>query len=188
MRDKKKNKKKKKQKNKNKNIVSERLKFIKNISLLPRDIQGKIYILCFRDFWRSYVPLTAQIPSWYNQKIVIEKEIFESKINNIHFLHLSFNTLEENKKYILGCQCNHCRVFDNVELSDYNKLIADPWHFNNIMPNSTEGINNFYTADGDHVVWVKNYDPYCGTIHEDLISYSLRTGEKLHFGFSGEIF
>ena len=37
----------------------------KRISLLPKEIQKKIYIYCFRFFWRDYVPLIAKVPSWY---------------------------------------------------------------------------------------------------------------------------
>ena len=28
--------------------------------------------------------------------------------NNVHFLHLEFNTLPENKQWIPGCQCEYC--------------------------------------------------------------------------------
>ena len=78
------------------------------ISNLPNNLRNKIYVLCMKEFWKGYVPLTAKIPSWYNHKIEIEKEIFESKQNNIHFMHLSFNTLPQNKTWIMGCQCQDC--------------------------------------------------------------------------------
>jgi len=51
-----------------------------NILMLPKDIQKKIYIWTWRKFWREYVPLTAQIPSWYERKVVIEDILFKSKI------------------------------------------------------------------------------------------------------------
>ena len=44
-----------------------------NIKKLPIVIQKKIYIMIFRNFWRSYIPLTAKVPSWYNNKIKVEK-------------------------------------------------------------------------------------------------------------------
>ena len=178
--------------NLDKNIVNYKKKninknenFINNIKILPKEIQKKIYIMCFRNFWRSYVPLTAQIPTWYDRKIKIEKQIFESRRQNIHFMHLPFNTLESNKKYIMGCQCNFCKtIFNNIDINDnYKKIIDDPYYFKSIMPKSGEGINNYYHVYGETLV--KNYDPYCGTMYEDLVSYSLRTGHVLKFGYSG---
>jgi hypothetical protein len=78
------------------------------VPYLPTNLKNKIYITWMREFWKDYVPLTAQIPSWYPSKIAIEKEIFDSRYRNIHFLHLSFNTLRENKRWIIGCQCSDC--------------------------------------------------------------------------------
>ena len=83
----------------------------KRISLLPKEIQKKIYIYCFRFFWRDYVPLIAKVPSWYERKIKIDKELYEARNKNIHFLHLSFNCLPENKSWIMGCQCEYCFNF-----------------------------------------------------------------------------
>ena len=90
-------------------ISSDPKDFKRNMKMLPRDVQSMIYILSSRRFWRSYVPLTAQVPSWYRHKTEVEKEIWESNGKNIHFLHLSFNCLPENKTWIMGCQCNFCR-------------------------------------------------------------------------------
>jgi len=170
----------------NKNIIDNKLikenDIKNNISLLPKEMQKKIYIICFRKFWRSYVPLTAKIPSWYYHKVEVEKIIYDSKINNIHFLHLPFNTLECNKKYILGCQCNFCKqIYNLVDMNnEYQKLLDDPYYFKKIIPSSGQGINDFYHIYGGETL-VKNFDPYCGTIYEDEISYCLRTGEKINF-------
>jgi len=79
-----------------------------NISQLPKDLQGKLYIYCFRRFWRSYFPVTSQIPSWYKQSLQVKQELYEASVNNIHFMHLDMNTLPENKQWILGCQCSFC--------------------------------------------------------------------------------
>lgn len=153
-----------------------------NISLLPIEIQKKIYIICFRNYWRSYIPLTAKIPSWYYHKVKVEKIIYDSKTNNIHFLHLPFNTLECNKKYILGCQCNFCKKINFlIDMNDeYQKLLDDPCYFKKTIPSSGQGINDFYHIYGGETL-VKNFDPYCGTIYEDEISYCLRTREKINF-------
>ena len=55
-----------------------------NISKLPIDIQKRIYILCWRKFWRNYTPLIAKPPSWYYHKVKIENEIFQARLKNIH--------------------------------------------------------------------------------------------------------
>ena len=90
------------------------LKEIKNkeitlrIKTLPKELQMYIYIYSIKYFYREY---TLQEPKFtiYNEYI---KHINEMKrkviINNVHFLHLDCNTLPENKKYIMGCQCNYC--------------------------------------------------------------------------------
>jgi hypothetical protein len=82
------------------------------INALPNILKYKIYIMKLRDFWRNYVPLTAQIPCWYDRYIKQKELLLNAQINNIHFLHLPCNTLETNKKYICGCQCSYCSKFD----------------------------------------------------------------------------
>ena len=82
------------------------------IDALPNILKYRIYIMKIRDFWRNYVPLTAQIPCWYDRYIKQKQLLLNAQINNIHFLHLPCNTLESNKKYICGCQCSYCSEFD----------------------------------------------------------------------------
>lgn len=147
-----------------------------NITKLPIIIQKKIYILVWRNFWRNYVPLTAKVPSWYYRKIKIEKIIFQSKLNNIHFLHLPFNTLPENKKWIMGCQCDFCLYYsnENEKISHYIKQLCNPIHFQSIMPNSTQSdCNKQYYIDGNDIKF--GYDPLCGSDYENHISFALRT-------------
>ena len=81
-----------------------------NIEMLPEEIQKKLYIYTMRFYWRDYIPLTAKVPSWYKSKIDTERDLYDAKIDNIHFSHLSFNTLPENKEWIMGCQCDYCCV------------------------------------------------------------------------------
>uniref|UniRef100_A0A6C0BUG8 Uncharacterized protein n=1 Tax=viral metagenome TaxID=1070528 RepID=A0A6C0BUG8_9ZZZZ len=149
-----------------------------NINKLPIIIQKKIYILVWRNFWRNYVPLTAKVPSWYHRKIKIEKIIFQSKLNNIHFLHLPFNTLPENKKWIMGCQCNFCLYYsnenENEKIGHYVKQFCDPSYFQSIMPKSTQSdCNKQYYSDGNIIKF--GYDPFCGSYYENDISFALRT-------------
>ena len=83
-----------------------------NIDALPNILKYRIYIMKVREFWRNYVPLTAQIPPWYESYSKQKELLLNAQINNIHFLHLPCNTLESNKKYICGCQCSYCSEFD----------------------------------------------------------------------------
>ena len=85
---------KQKEKKKIKLLNKKRVKFLNNdwkykISLLPRDIQKIIYIWTWKLFWRSYVPLTAKIPSWQQNADIMQKTLWEARVNNIHFLHRS---------------------------------------------------------------------------------------------------
>ena len=141
--------------------------FEKYLSQLPIAIQKKIYIMCFRNFWREYVPLTAQIPSWYHFKTMIEKEIFESRILNIHFMHLSFNTLPQNKTWIIGCQCDYCLNYKNKKMirKEYKKQLRNHDYFINKMPYSSQNINNHYIYKDQDILY-KNFNP----LHLNMLS------------------
>ena len=80
-----------------------------NIKQLPPNLRNYLYIWCIKLFWRRYVPLTAKIPSWYSSYVKQQNDLLQARLQNIHFLHLPCNTLEENKKYIIGCQCSYCK-------------------------------------------------------------------------------
>tara|TARA_Y100000287_G_C14162601_1_gene325533 strand:- start:198 stop:698 length:501 start_codon:yes stop_codon:yes gene_type:complete len=157
---------------------------IKNkILSLPKNLQYRIYITCMKEFWKKYVPLTAKIPSWYERKILIEKTIFEAKLKNIHFMHLPFNTLEENKKWIMGCQCDYCRKIKyKYKRKLYNKQFNNPNYFKSIMPHSSVSFCNEeeYLLNNTNFI-MYNYDPLCGSGYEDNIKYSLRTNKPLKF-------
>ena len=83
-----------------------------NINSLPNILKHRIFITKMRDFWKDYVPLTSKIPSWYPGYMKQLQILLDCQLKNIHFSHLSCNTLESNKKFICGCQCSFC--------SDYN--------------------------------------------------------------------
>jgi len=84
-----------------------------NISQLPPNLKYRIYIRCMREFWKKYVPLTAKPPTWYYHAVEQQGMLLMAIQLNIHFLHLPCNTLEENKKYIIGCQCKSCLKSDD---------------------------------------------------------------------------
>ena len=79
-----------------------------NIALLPRDLIGKLYIHAMRKFWRRYVPVTAKPPTWLSRKNRVDRILWNARYQNIHFLHLPFNTLPQNKQFIKGCRCYEC--------------------------------------------------------------------------------
>ena len=79
-----------------------------NINQLPPRLKYRIYIKCMRKFWRNYVPLTAKPPTWYYHAVEQQNMLLMAIQLNIHFMHLPCNTLEKNKKYIIGCQCESC--------------------------------------------------------------------------------
>ena len=152
-----------------------------NISLLPKDIQKKIYIMCWRNFWRSYVPIMARVPSWYNRKVKIENMIYEARLNNIHFLHLPFNILEENKTWIMGCRCQYCKkVKYKYKRKYYNKLSEDEDYFSKIMPKSEQGNYNSETYIDYKIPFVLQYyyDPSCGSPYEKYNKWAVRTNKE----------
>ena len=52
-------------------------KIDENIQQLPTQLRNKIYIMSMRNYWRKYIPLTAQVPSWYEHAISQKKMLFE---------------------------------------------------------------------------------------------------------------
>ena len=143
-----------------------------NISLLPKDLQKKICILTWKLFWREYVPLTAKVPSWYERKLLIESILFNSIRKNIHFLHLPFNTLPENRKWIMGCQCNFCKKIKyKYKRIKYLKLADNIDLFYSNMPHYGES----------YMKYLYDYDPFCGSAFEDQDRYELRTNTKTKF-------
>ena len=107
-------------------------KIDENIQQLPTQLRNKIYIMCMRNYWRKYIPLTAKIPSWYEHAIAQKKMLFDAMQENIHFMHLPCNTLEENKKYILGCQCSYCKDYGLDSESDDINAIYEYNHRDNM--------------------------------------------------------
>ena len=61
------------------------LTLIEWINLMPKDIQRRLCITTWREFWKTYVPLTAKPPSWLKYKNYVDKTLWESRLNNIHF-------------------------------------------------------------------------------------------------------
>ena len=53
-----------------------------NINTLPNILKHRIYIIKMRDFWKNYIPLTAQIPPWY-EGYIKQNPLTESKQKRI---------------------------------------------------------------------------------------------------------
>jgi len=156
-----------------------------NIAMLPVDVQKRIYILTWRKFWREYIPLTAKVPSWYNHKVKTERIIYEARLKNIHFLHLPFNTLEENKQWIMGCQCDHCKTLPKKKYKRklYHRQFLDDTYFLTTVPTSYTHYNEKYYIDDKIPEQLQySYDPLFGSVYEDYDKYALRTNKiKLKF-------
>lgn len=167
-------------------IIDNRIK--EWIESLPIDIQKKLCIYTWRMFWREYVPLTAKIPSWYSRKLYVEKTLLDSRIDNIHFMHLEFNTLEKNKKWIMGCQCDFCKNYENnnteecddayyeeIETGEtFKKSITDSWA-------SNWNDRYYYLTTSDNEVPICGYDPLYGSEYEDFTKSALRKNIQIKF-------
>lgn len=144
------------------------LSLTKKIELLDDSIQTKIYFITMRNYWRKTSLETIYRPFWYSYKENLDKEFGKVYFENIHFLHLDFNTLPENKKWIMGCQCSFCKdyvkdnneiplyitekefITENLKLREYNSLEINYWN--------TYTINDFRIYD--HLYGLFNEEGY----------------------------
>ena len=177
-------------KNKEKLLLRSRWKLRNRIQKMPPDIQKKLCIWTWRLYWRDFVPITAKIPSWMHFQAFQQRQLWEARLRNIHFLHLPMNTLPENKKWIMGCQCNFC--VSTKEPSQYKQInqvldhLEGIKHFSLTVPQETVGYWNCrYYLSGkivdDKSHRMKIFDPLCGTLYEDLPSSHLRMGIPIEF-------
>ena len=87
-----------------------------------------------KNFYKNhYTPLVSQVPSWYSYKLDVQKQISTCYFKNIHFLHLEMNTLPENKKYIMGCQCKFCINHKDKEIYKDIIYISNKKFIKNIL-------------------------------------------------------
>ena len=187
---------------------------IYNVSLLPRDVRAKIFIQCMRNYWKEYVPLTAQVPTWFAHKVKVEQELYQSRLKNIHFSHLSYNCIPKLKKWIPGCQCYYCSknvpVYQDIitdaiskEQRMYKRLYPSYSHVqtspltmnHNGESDDSDGDDSDDSDDSDGddneepiIIYRENpnHDPLFGTVHEDPVKKNLREN-KYNFTFSEDI-
>ena len=129
-----------------------------NINNLPNNLRNRIYIKASRNFWRKFVPVTAKIPVWYPRAVEQRKLLYEATTKNIHFLHLPCNTLELNKKYIIGCQCDHClNEYDHIKFTETIKHNLSPTYFKKTLPHTGSKWNDkyelIYNPETDDIRW-----------------------------------
>jgi hypothetical protein len=168
------------------------------ILCLPRDIQANLYIRCFRTFWRDYVPLTAQVPTWVHRANKIQKELHDAQLQNIHFLHLPCNTLESAKRYIPGCQCAYCKPYGILreDLSEdlhwttlmvtLNQMYHEsvPYHenFQMFIPDNLEiPLTHNTNLNLPGIREYTEFDHLYGTQFESSVARDLRDQVPLHF-------
>ena len=73
--------------------------------------------------------------TWYESYIKIQKLHWEARAKNIHAMHLPFNTLPQNKKWIPGCQCETCKEYDGKDKAiTLMRCAVCRDHFENMMP------------------------------------------------------
>ena len=137
-----------------------------NLKQLPIPLRNKLFILCMRNFWRTYIPLTAIPPSWYASAVKQQQLLFNAKLDNIHFMHLPCNTLEENKTYIVGCQCSYCingkNNSGNRYICENIKQYYDDNYYYESVPYSGEGVNdivNIIEYEYEELIGLQNYNP-----------------------------
>lgn len=76
------------------------------ICQLPSDLQKRIYMFSLKKFYKRY---DGVIPIYYRWQQYLWKETFRCWSENVHFIHLEYNTIPESKQYIYGCQCDFCK-------------------------------------------------------------------------------
>lgn len=159
---------------KNKNMLLETKETINRMDLMdciyymPKEIKHKIIIRYFKSYWKDYFLSEKKIPIWHQRNQLVKTELSKVYLNNVHFLHLNFNTLPENKQYILGCQCSFCINYKETNKHKVNKLLNNHiWgidDFYNSVPR-TESIWNSYLlfkmnkSNTDILYTNKIYDP-----------------------------
>jgi len=144
-------------------------KLTERIIRLPRDIQKTIFILSMKEYWKRDTLMREITPLWQSHSDYIMKEKKKSILDNVHFLHLDFNTLPENKKYILGCQCDFCKEYMEINIEKYMshvfKYSENPEYFLNHIncrysDNYWNSEYNIY-VDKDNEIFsaVRKYEP-----------------------------
>jgi hypothetical protein len=147
-----------------------------NIILLPPCLQNKIYIFSMRNYWKKDTIHRNRLPMYTKHYQYVVKETQKCFIDNVHFLHLEFNTLPENKQYIMGCQCEFCKYYKEENISEYlfhvTEYLNNFFHFyKHINCTDLKNIwNDRYTNDSDDLGYARIFDPLYDLTIEDFKS------------------
>tara|TARA_Y100000817_G_scaffold247329_2_gene199460 strand:- start:3568 stop:4167 length:600 start_codon:yes stop_codon:yes gene_type:complete len=146
------------------------------IKQLPREIQKYIYIFALKDYWKNQCINTPLVPLHIKYEQYLLKHKHKLVINNIHFLHLDFNTLPGNKEYILGCQCDFCYNYPREKKDElYNEVNLNKYKFLKTIHCGDDSFGNGVISldydDYEYTSYVKGYnfrkDAYYNPINED---------------------
>ena len=112
---------------------------------LPKYIRNAIYILWLKRYYKEKLLNTSLKPLWYDHYSLVQKQLTKTKLYNVHFLHLDFNTLPENKRYILRFQCNFCKEYfkNNMDTIFYNLINYNIEYFLNDIPYTESKWNSY---------------------------------------------
>ena len=113
--------------------IIKRKPITKELKKFPKEIRYKIYIFSMKRFWKDKMEEQSLKPMWCDYKKYVDNEMKKCIIDNIHFMHLDFNTLPENKKWIPGCQCNYCINYHKYKINEYETIIEDESEFLKII-------------------------------------------------------
>lgn len=131
---------------------------------LPEGVQVFIFIYAMKKYWKNKLIQESIVPlySKYNMHLLNYKR--DMVINNIHFLHLDFNTLPENKKYILGCQCKYCINYPRDEKDKLYEQVDDDNSFLRSIKGGCHDFGNgitspnLYNEEQEYISYVTGYN------------------------------
>lgn len=100
-----------------------RRKISKQLVCLPKEIQKKIYIWRIKKYWKDSFLNRSLKPLWSDYLSYLNNQLKLSVIDNVHFMHLEFNTLPEYKKWIPSCECRFCKDYQKTHPKEVRKAI-----------------------------------------------------------------
>ncbi len=140
----------------------------KRIIEIPQEIQRIIYILVIKKYWKDITIYRPIRPIWADYIKYLDNQLKLSVIDNLHFMHLDFNTLPENKKWIPGCSCEFCQDYRKTHPTKVNvtlnKILEDEFYFPqilgcyDILPNKWNQYESFYGGP-DNLTKTIIFDP-----------------------------
>jgi len=164
----------------------------KKIVKLPDEVQKKIYILRMKKYWRDTFLNRSLKPLWATYNKYLNEQLKLSVIDNVHFMHLEFNTLPENKKWIPSCECRFCKDYQRTHPIEVRKTIKkllssdDGYDFCR-MVNCYDDIPNKWNREALYYGSPPNYSSFeifnpVKMLYEDIIKESFEDSQ-IYFGW-----